>query len=408
MKLHIDKSTAKGRVRIPPSKSMSHRLLLAAGLAAGESTVCRVAVCEDTLATLDCLRALGADCRVTGNTVFVRGVLPENFKEDAVLPCRESGTTLRFLIPVCLLSDHATRFTGAPRLFERPLDAYAELCRLRGLTFARGVRELDVRGPLTAGHFNLPGNVTSQYVSGLLFALPQLSGDSVIRLTSAPESRPYIDMTLSALALFGVHAAWENETTLTVPGGQRFCPASVTVEGDATAAAVFAALNLCGGAVEIAGLDPDTKQGDRVFADCFAALSAGAPTLSVADCPDLAPVLFAAAALLNGATFTGTKRLAYKESDRTRVMAAEMAKCGVSVIVRENDVTVEKTPLFAPVTPLFAHGDHRVAMALAVLLTALGGDLCGCETVAKSMPDFFTQLAALGVGITPADKGETR
>lgn len=407
MRLRIEKGTAKGRVQAPPSKSMAHRLLLAAGLAEGESTICRVGVCEDTLATLDCLRALGADCRVTGSTVFVRGVLPENFRENAVLPCRECGTTLRFLVPVCLLSDKTVRFTGAKRLFERPLDAYAELCRLRGLTFSRGPRELVVQGPLTAGHFTLPGNVTSQYAGGLLFALPQLRGDSVIRLREAPESRPYIDMTLAALALFGVRAAWENETTLNVPGGQRFSPASVTVEGDATAAAVFAALNLCGGTVEIDGLDPDTKQGDRVFADHFAALASGAPTLSVADCPDLAPVLFVTAALCNGATFTGTARLAFKESDRAHVMAVEMAKCGASLIVRENAVTVEKTPLFVPVTPLFSHGDHRVVMALAVLLTALGGDLCGCEAVAKSMPDFFQKLSALGVGVTPADKGET-
>ena len=407
MKLRIEKSTARGRVQAPPSKSMAHRLLLAAGLSAGESVVTGVALSADVLATLDCLRALGADCRVTGNTVFVRGVLPENFKENAVLPCRECGTTLRFLIPVCLLSDKAVRFTGAKRLFERPLDAYAELCRLRGLHFARGARELTVRGPLTAGHFTPPGNVTSQYVSGLLFALPQLTGDSVIRLREVPESRPYIDMTLAALSLFGVHAAWENDTTLTAPGGQRFTAAPVSVEGDASGAAFFAALNALGGRVEVNGLSPDSLQGDRVYADYFAALSAGAPTLSLSDCPDLGPILFVLAALLHGATFTGTARLAFKESDRAHAMAAELCKCGADVTVLPDRVVVKKTPLFAPVTPLFGHDDHRVVMALAVLLTALGGSLDGCEAVAKSMPDFFQKLAALGVGVTPEGKGET-
>jgi len=407
VRLHIEKSVARGRVQTPPSKSLSHRLLLAAGLTEGESTVCRMAVCEDTLATLDCLRALGADCRVTGNTVFVRGVTPDRFAKNAVLPCRESGSALRFLIPVCLLSGNTTRFTGTPRLFERPLEAYADLCRLRGLPFVRGTRDLSVRGPLLPGHFTLPGDVTSQYVSGLLFALPLQRSDSLIRLSSPPESRPYIDMTLSALSAFGVRAAWENPTTLLVPGGQRYVPASVTVDGDATVAAVFAALNALGGSVEITGLSPDTKQGDRVFADCFAALAAGAPTLSLADCPDLAPVLFVTAALLHGATFTDTKRLAFKESDRAHAMAEELAECGASITVRENSVTVEKVPLFAPVTPLSAHGDHRVAMALAVLLTALGGDLDGCEHVSKSCPDFFQKLSALGVGVTPAGKGET-
>ena len=407
MRLHIEKSTAHGRVQAPPSKSMAHRLLLAAGLAEGESTVCRVPPGADVLATLDCLRALGAECRITGSTVFVRGVLPEQFKKEAVLPCRESGTTLRFLIPVCLLSAETTRFSGAARLFERPLDAYADLCRLRGMTFARGKRELSVRGPLLPGHFTLPSNVTSQYVSGLLFALPQLPGDSLIRLAGAPESRPYIDMTLSALAAFGVRAAWQGETALTVPGGQRFSPASVSVEGDASAAAVFAALNLFGGSVEVTGVASDTLQGDRVYANCFNALAADTPTLSLTDCPDLGPILFVAAALCRGATFTGTQRLAFKESDRAHAMAEELAKCGASVAVREDSVTIEKTPLFAPVLPLSAHGDHRVAMALAVLLTALGGDLDGCEHVQKSMPDFFEKLASLGVGIGPAAKGDT-
>lgn len=401
MRRRIEKGTAHGRVQAPPSKSMAHRLLLAAGLSAGGSTVCRVPPSLDVLATLDCLRALGADCRVTGSTVFVRGVWPGAFPADAVLPCRECGTALRFFIPVCLLSDHLTRFSGAPGLFRRPLSAYADLCRERGLTFDLSSRALSVRGPLTPGRFSLPGDVTSQYISGLLFALPQLSGDSVITLSGTPQSRPYIDMTLSALSSFGVRAAWQNDTTLTVPGGQRFTPAAVTVEGDASAAAVFAALNLLGGTVEITGLSTDSLQGDRVFADCFSALAAGTPTLSLADCPDLAPVLFVAAALLGGATFTDTRRLAFKESDRAHVMAMELAKCGARLSVRENSVTVTRVPLHAPDVPLSAHGDHRVAMALAVLLTALGGELDGCEHVAKSMPDFFEKLAALGIGVEP-------
>lgn len=399
MKLRIEPGKAKGRVQTPPSKSMAHRLLLAAGLSVGESVVTNVALSADVLATLDCLRALGAACRVVGNTVFVRGVLPQNFNGDATLPCRECGTTLRFLIPVCLLSDKKTRFTGTARLFERPLDAYAELCRLRGLTFARDRRELSVRGPLTAGHFSLPGNVTSQYVSGLLFALPQLRGDSVIRLREPPESRPYIDMTLSALAAFGVRAAWENETTLIVPGGQHFTPTNVSVEGDASGAAFFAALNALGGDVTVLGLAPDSLQGDRIFTDYFAALAAGTPTLSLSNCPDLGPILFVLAALLNGATFEGTARLSLKESDRAAVMAEELGKCGADVTVEPNRVTVKKAPLSSPVLPLSGHGDHRVVMSLAVLLTALGGSLEECEAVSKSMPDFFTKLAALGIGV---------
>ena len=399
MKIRIEPGRAAGIVRVPPSKSMAHRLLLAAGLSAGESTVTNVALSEDVLATIECLRALGADCRVVGNAVFVRGVAPRNFPDDATLPCRECGSTLRFLIPVCLLSDKTIRLVGSKRLFERPLDAYADICRLRGLTFSRGAGEVSVKGALNSGIYTLPGDVSSQYISGLLFALPLLDGDSEIRLLQKAESRPYIDLTLAALAAFGVRASFRDEQTLLVPGGQRYAPAAVTVEGDASGAAFFGALASFGDDVTLTGLSPDSLQGDRVFAPYLEEIKNGVPTLSLSDCPDLGPILFAAAAWQNGAVFTDTRRLRLKECDRVACMAEELSKCGAVLDMEENRVTVRKSTLRPPAVPISSHGDHRVAMAMAILLTRLGGEIEGCEAVRKSMPDFFRKLSQLHIGV---------
>ena len=396
MKLRIEKGLAAGQVRVPPSKSMAHRLLLAAGLAGGESTVIGVAPSEDVLATLDCLRALGAACRVVGSTVFVRGVTPRDFKENATLPCRECGTTLRFLIPVCLLSAGKSRLTGTSRLFERPLDAYADLCRLRGLTFDRGIREVLVRGPLSPGHFSLPGNVSSQYVSGLLFALPFLESDSLIKLKPPVESRSYIDLTLQALHRFGVTAGWQSETALFVQAGT-YKPADVTVEGDYSNAAFWHALNVLGGQITVTGLQTDSLQGDRVYQELFPRIADGMATVSLADCPDLGPIVMALAAACHGAVLTDTARLRMKESDRDAAMAAELAKFGAAVTVEENRITVHGGALHPPTEPLCGHNDHRIVMALATLCTVTGGVITGAEAVAKSYPDYFERLAECGI-----------
>lgn len=403
MKVGIEPARACGTVAAPPSKSMAHRLLLSAGLSAGESTVTGLAPSEDVLATLDCLRALGAHCRIVGNHAFIQGITPDRFSPNAVLSCRESGSTLRFFLPVCLLSDKTFTLTGSARLFERPLDAYRALCAVHGLGFSQTTRTVTVKGPLTGGVFTLPGNVSSQYVSGMLFALPLCEGESEIRLTGSVESRPYIDLTRAALAVFGVNAAWRDENTLAVSGGQRYLPHTVQVEGDYSGAAFFEALNFLGGNVTVTGLFADSLQGDRAYLRLFPMLAAGAPTVSLADCPDLAPVLFVLAALLHGAVFTDTRRLAFKESDRAAAMAAELEKCGADIVVEENRVTVRKTPLRAPKEPLSGHNDHRVVMALSVLLSVLGGQIEGAEAVRKSMPDFFEKLAGLGIGVDRYD-----
>lgn len=397
MNVTFTPGAAHGTVAAPPSKSMAHRLLICAGLAEGSSIVRGVAPSEDVTATVDCLRALGAKVTVIGDEAQVTGVRPSLRKEEALFPCRESGSTLRFFIPLALLSDKPASFAGSKRLFERPLSVYEDLCRAQSLSFDRTPDGLTVCGRLHSGSFTVPGNISSQFISGLLFALPSLRADSVVRVTQPVESRAYIDMTVASLAAFGVTVVEKEPNTFFVRGNRPFEPRVLAVEGDWSNAAFLLALNLLDGDVQVTGLDENSLQGDRVCREGFAALRLGAPTVDVSGCPDLAPVYFTAAAFLHGARFTGTARLADKESDRAAVMKEELAKCGVPCEMTADTFTVPAVTPLAPATPFDSHNDHRIAMALSLAASRLGGTVAHAEAVKKSFPDFFEKLAALGV-----------
>ena len=397
--------TARGTVAAPPSKSMAHRLLICAGLAEGNSVVRGVDPSQDILATSDCLAALGASLSVKGNTVAVRGCDPRK-AAPAVLRCRESGSTLRFMIPLCLLSGSRMRLEGSEMLLSRPLSVYEEICRVRGLVLRREDGGLAAEGILTSGEYTVPGNISSQFVSGLLFALPLLNGDSVIRLLPPVESRSYLDLTVRALRDAGIPVRWLDDVTLLVPGKSVYRARETEVEGDWSNAAFFAALNCIGGDVSVTGLRENSLQGDRVCRELFTRLAAGPSELDLTDCPDLAPVLFAVAALCRGGVFTGTRRLRFKESDRGAVMAEEMAKFGVILALEENRITVPAVPLHAPREFLSSHNDHRIAMALSLLCTRSGGIIHGAEAVRKSFPDYWDRLASLGIPVTLENESE--
>lgn len=407
MNIRIEPGVTTGRVTAPPSKSMAHRLLIGAGLSEGVSRIAGIAPNEDVLATIDCLNALGAKCTLSGDTVTVQGVNPKKSAPITPLGCRESGSTLRFFIPLALLGEQKIAFTGSDTLLSRPLGVYADLCEKQKLFFSRENGKVTVGGPLSPGRFDIPGDISSQFITGLLFALPLLEADSVLRLIPPVESRSYIDLTLSALAAFGVKAHWQDDYTLLIPGNQRYRAADKTVEGDYSGAAFFGALSVLNSEIEIAGLDPDSLQGDRVYARHLAAIAAGTPTIDITDCPDLGPVLFAAAAAKQGATFTGTRRLKIKESDRAAAMAEELKKFGTVVTVNEDSVVVDPVDFHRPNATLFGHNDHRIVMSLAVLLTLTGGEMKGAEAVCKSFPDFFHKLSALHIPVKEVISDET-
>ena len=339
MNVIIQPGTARGMVAAPPSKSMAHRLLICAALSEGESTVYGVDRSEDILATSDCLSALGASLSWEGTTVHIKGCDPRR-SGPAVLNCRESGSTLRFMIPLCLLSGNAMILKGSPTLLSRPLSVYEDLCRDRGLTFTRTEEGLLVQGRLTPGEYTVPGSISSQFITGLLFALPLLDGNSRIRLLPPVESGSYLSLTLQALQDAGVQVSTPDEYTLDIAGNAVFSARRMEVEGDYSNAAFFEALNCIGGEVTVTGLRTDSLQGDRIYREYFPLLREGPAELDLTDCPDLAPVLFAAAALCHGAVFTGTRRLRFKESDRGAVMALEMAKFGITLETEENRIIV--------------------------------------------------------------------
>ncbi len=399
MNVTIERSTAHGHIAAPPSKSMAHRDLICGALSAG-STITNVARSEDINATLRCLTALGAQVEQDGDTVRLGGLDPAASAPTAPLDCHESGSTLRFLIPLCLLSDKPITLTGAGRLMQRPLGVYAELCAAKGLRFEQRDNTLTVCGPLSGGRYAVPGDVSSQFISGLLFALPLVKEDSVLTITGKAESLSYIDLTLKALTDFGI-VLYRMGDDILIPGGQTYRPRTAMVEGDWSNAAFLETFNLFDGDVTVEGLDDYSPQGDRVYRELFARLDSGDTTpIDLSDCPDLAPVLFAVAAAKNGGTFDGTARLKIKESDRAAAMKTELKKCGIPVTVEENRVIVHKATLHAPDSIINGHNDHRIVMAMSVLCSLVGGAIAGAEAVAKSYPNFFTDIEKLGIKVT--------
>lgn len=399
MRVTIKPGRASGVISAPPSKSMAHRLLICAGLSKGESVVRGVSECEDVLATIDCLKALGISCVRDGDTVRVKGRGLSECEPNTTLFCRESGSTLRFFLPLCLLCGKEVSLSGAPYLLQRPMSVYEDICRKKGIEYKKDSDTITVKGPIPSGEYSVVGNISSQFISGLLFALPLAKGNSTIKIKPPIESRSYIELTRSALAEFGVEVLWADENTLFIRGDQHYTPKETTVEGDYSNAAFLDALNLLGGRVSVCGLDRNSLQGDAVYKEHFRLLSEGTPTIHIGDCPDLGPVLFAMAAAKNGGRFEGTKRLRIKESDRATVMAEELRKFGAEVSVYDDTVVVTPCDLHAPTATLDGHNDHRIVMALTLLLTLTGGSIDGAEAVSKSFPEFFEALRSLGLAV---------
>ena len=412
-----------GVVHIPPSKSAAHRQVLCAALSRGKCTLSHVDMSEDIKATVAAVTALGVQAQYDEQTATLTLDATGLGSRNAVIDCGESGSTLRFLIPIASLTGQPVTFTGRGRLMERPQCVYETLYREQNLRFEQSLSGLTVEGALTPGDYRLAGNVSSQFISGLLFALPLLPGDSTLHLIPPVESRSYIDMTRAVQAAFGVHSRWLDATTLLLPGGQQYHPCDYNVEGDYSQAAFPAVLGAVCGGVTITGLAPDTLQGDAAILDilrrCGAVFTrtgdsvtfAKAPLhgvdIDLADCPDLGPVLMVLGLLCEGTTvIRNAQRLRLKESDRIAAMEAELRACGGVLESDGGTITVHGCAerLHAPAAPLHGHNDHRVVMSLAVLAAAAGLPLTvdDAEAIQKSWPGFFADAAPLGVEVEDA------
>ena len=406
-----------GVLAAPPSKSMAHRAVLCAALADGESRLTGLAHSQDIDATLGAAAALGAQVEAGESWARIAGAAPLQ-APAAPVDCCESGSTLRFLIPLAALTGRPVAFTGRGRLMQRPQSVYQELFASQGLRFEQEGDTLTVAGPLRPGCFSLAGDVSSQFISGLLFALPLLDGDSRLCLKPPVESRSYIEMTRAAQSRFGVASAWLDEYTLAVPGGQAYRPRDMAIEGDWSQAAFPAALGVLAGDVTVTGLEPGTLQGDAVILDILRRCGGRAEAvpggvrfqksalhgtkIDLADCPDLGPILMALGLLCEGETvIANAGRLRLKESDRIAAMEQELRKLGGRIESDGGTVTVRRSALHAPAGPLWGHNDHRVVMSLTVLAAAAGlpVQIDGAEAVAKSWPGFFAAVRQLGVEV---------
>ena len=408
-----------GTVSAPPSKSMAHRAVLCSALAKGTSHIENLEFSKDILATLAAAGQLCARVESGPADVLVEGL--GHFRPVfGPVDCCESGSTLRFLIPLASLTGQSITFVGRGRLMERPQSVYETLYREQNLHFEQANGQLTVAGSLRSGEYTLAGNVSSQFISGLLFVLPLLAGDSTLHLIPPVESRSYIEMTRAAQAAFGVTSHWLDDTTLCIPGGQQYHPRDYIVEGDYSQAAFLAVLGAVKGGITLTGLAAETLQGDAAILDIlrrcgakFTRTEAGlvfeqAPLhgvdIDLADCPDLGPVLMVLGLLCEGTTvIRNAERLRIKESDRIAAMEAELRACGGVLCSEGGTITVQgcKPQLHAPEAPLSGHNDHRVVMSLTVLALAADIPLAinEAEAVQKSWPHFFDALKPLGVEV---------
>ena len=408
-----------GAITAPPSKSMAHRAVLCAALAKGTSHIGNLEFSKDISATLSAAGQLCAKVCTGPDSAVVEG-LGQFLPVEAPVDCCESGSTLRFLIPIASLTGQSVTFVGRGRLMERPQSVYEALYHEQSLRFEPSPAGLTVEGALKSGEYELAGNVSSQFISGLLFALPLLAGDSTLHLIPPVESRSYIEMTRAAQRRFGVESCWQDENTLFLPGGQQYAPCDYTVEGDYSQAAFPAVLGAVQGGVTLKGLSADTLQGDAailgILRRCGAELSATdegirlgkallrGTDIDLADCPDLGPVLMVLGLFCEGTTtIRNAERLRIKESDRIAAMEAELRACGGVLESEGGTITIHGCAgkLHTPAAPLHGHNDHRVVMSLTVLALAAGLPLSidDAEAVQKSWPHFFEAIKPLGAEV---------
>lgn len=401
MNVTITPGMLRGTITPPPSKSQAHRVIIGAALAVGESVISRVDPSQDITATLSCMEALGAKVDWMDNsTVRICGIGGRRMETVPKLFCGESGSTLRFLIPIALAVAGGGAFSGKGRLMQRPQEPYFEIFREKGIAFSREDDTLYIKGALTPGEYRLRGDVSSQFVTGLLYALPMLPGDSEIVLTTELESAGYIDMTIDALDAFGVTAA-RTERGWHVPGNQAYTAADAAVEADYSQSGFFYAAKGMGNDLEITGMNPDSRQGDRVMVSYEEKLDGpGTVTLDVRECPDLVPALAVRAALRDGAVthIINAGRLRLKESDRLAAVTDVLNALGAEVLEEPEGLTIHGKAALSGGVTVSSWNDHRIAMMAAVASTRCKRPITitGAECVNKSYPGFWRDFASLG------------
>ncbi|NMF04864.1 3-phosphoshikimate 1-carboxyvinyltransferase [Clostridium beijerinckii] len=422
--LKIYPGKLSGEVKIPPSKSMAHRAVICAALGDGVSKVTNIDYSDDIIATIEAMRALGAKITKKEDYLEVYGVnSPENIeansvKEQRTIDCNESGSTLRFLVPIAALFDGVNRFVGRGNLGKRPLDTYYKIFDEQGIKYSYkdGILDLKTEGKLKAGEFKMEGNISSQFITGLLFTLPLLDGDSKIVITTEMESKGYIDLTLRAIKDFGVEIINNNYEEFIIKGNQIYKSIDYRVEGDYSQAAFFFCADALSSNIVLNDLKLDSLQGDKEVIDILqrmglklnnkdngligsASIGLKSTIIDGSQCPDIIPVVSLVAALSEGTTeIINAGRLRIKECDRLAAVTSELNKLGAKVIEKEEGLIIEGIKELKGNVEVWSHKDHRIAMTMAIASTMCKEPIIlkDYECVSKSYPQFWDDFKNLG------------
>lgn len=421
--LKIIPSKLKGSVKIPPSKSMAHRAIICAALSDGICRIDNIDYSDDIIATINAMNSLGATIEKYDDYIEVVGIYKNinKIKENRIIDCNESGSTLRFLVPISLLFKGSNKFIGKGNLGKRPLTTYYNIFNNQGIKYSYEENNLNlvVDGELKPGVFEVEGNISSQFITGLLFALPLLNGDSKIIITKEMESKGYIDLTLKAISDFGIEIINNNYSEFIIKGNQKYNARNYRVEGDYSQAAFFLCADGLGNNVVCRDLDLNSLQGDKEIIDILERMNVvfnaneiglsgevnGELISTVIDgsqCPDIIPVLSAVSALSKGTTeIINAGRLRIKECDRLSAVTSELKKLGAQIIEKEDGLVITGVEKLQGGVEVWSHKDHRIAMTLAIASTMCKKPIIikDYECVAKSYPSFFEDFKALGGNI---------
>ena len=399
MKVKIEPSLCSGKVKIPCSKSLAHRAIICASLAPGISTISNLTMSKDLQATIQSMQALGAYIQVEGTQCIIHGIT--TWKSNPC-DCNESGSTLRFLLPIAALSCQPLTLRGSRRLLERPLQIYEKIFKSQNLKFKKDAQEIQIQGPLHADTFIIPGNISSQFITGLLLACPLLKEDSIIQILPPFESRSYVDLTIFMLKKFNIRILQPDPYTYIIPGNQTFKPYNYRIEEDYSQFAFFAVLNyLQGNHLQLPSMNHNSLQGDKKIIE----LMNNHQNADLSDCPDLGPILCVLSAFSDQPSHIfHVSRLRYKECDRIQAMEDELKKWGVHITSQKDEILIQGNPPYQnkKIIVMDGHNDHRIVMACAIFaLCAQSSSIIeGAEAISKSYPKFFKDLIHLGAKIS--------